>query len=188
MQARFSFLSAEEWFATREDALLEPLLILLSAQAAQSGPVVPPAPSAKATAQGSETCSNELPTEPGEIVVCAVKPDGYRINPDVLAAKRAIKNGRRPKKPERFADKSCETIGPMGCRGTPTIDLVGAALAAATMAQKAANGESVGKMFVTDPQPTEYELYLEAKQEREDKEAAAAIKAEQSRTAQREHK
>jgi hypothetical protein len=32
-------------------------------------------------------------------------------------------------------------------------------------------------MFVTDPQPTEYQLYLEAKKAREDKEADAAAKA-----------
>ena len=57
------------------------------------------------------------------------------------------------------------------------IDLLGAAMVLGTMATKAVKGENVGKMFVTDPQPTEYQLYLEAKREREAKEAEKAAKA-----------
>jgi hypothetical protein len=47
------------------------------------------------------------------------------------------------------------------------------------MLQKAVSGENVGEMFVTDPQPDEYQLYLEAKHYRESREAeqAAALKA-----------
>ena len=48
-------------------------------------------------------------------------------------------------------------------------------------AQKAAKGENVGKMFITDPTSSEYELYQQAKAEREAKEAhdatAANVKA-----------
>jgi hypothetical protein len=65
----------------------------------------------------------------------------------------------------------------MGCRGGPTIDLLAAAVTAATMVEKAMKGENVGQMFVTDAQPSEYQLYQQAKKDREEKEAAAAAKA-----------
>ena len=48
---------------------------------------------------------------------------------------------------------------------------------AATMVQKAVSGENVGEMFITDPQPDEYKLYLQAKREREAAELEAAEKA-----------
>jgi hypothetical protein len=114
-----------------------------------------------------------------QIVVCAPKPQGYRIDPDVLAARRMKKKGDpgAPRNPrETFADHSCATVGPMGCRGGPVIDVVTAAATAATMVQKAIKGENVGKTFVTDPQQNEYQLYLAARAEREAKEAEAAAK------------
>jgi hypothetical protein len=115
-----------------------------------------------------------------QIVVCAAKPQGYRIDPDVLAARRMKKKGDpgQPHNPhETFVDHSCATVGPMGCRFGPTIDVVAAATTAITMVDKAAKGENVGKMFVTDPQQNEYQLYLSARAEREAKEAAAKAKA-----------
>ena len=97
--------------------------------------------------------------------MCA--PPGFRINPDVTAAEKALRPGGRPTNPhEGFKDKSCGTIGPMGCRGGG-INLLNAAVVVGTMAAKAVRGENVGKMFVTDPQPTGYDLYLEAKAKRE---------------------
>jgi hypothetical protein len=62
----------------------------------------------------------------------------------------------------------------MGCREGPVLDVVSAAVVAAQMAAKAAQGENVGKMFVTDPHPSEYQLYLMAKAEREAREAEEA--------------
>jgi hypothetical protein len=115
---------------------------------------------------------------PPEIVVCA--PQGYRLDPDVMEAKREIRSGGRPHNPhEAFRNNDCATIGPMGCRGGAGINLVAAAITAATMIQKALSGGNVGEMFVTDPQPDEYQLYVEAKHAREAKEAeqAAAAKA-----------
>ena len=166
--------------------LLAPLMMMLSVQAAEApvvqapsatssgyGPAVPARPKPKAAA-ASDSCTNAVPTEPGEIVVCALKPRGYRIDPDVLTAKKALRESRKPKGSERFAGKTCDTVGPMGCRGEATVDLVTTAVVAATMLKKAASGENVAKMFVTNPQPTEYQLYLEAKRLREEKEAAAA--------------
>jgi hypothetical protein len=114
-----------------------------------------------------------------EIVVCAQRVEGYRIDPDVLEAQRAKKNHTRPRRPERLVDRSCETVGPMGCRDGAGINLLAAAVTAATMVEKAVKGENVGEMFITDPQPDEYQLYLEAKHAREMREAeqAAAFKA-----------
>jgi len=66
----------------------------------------------------------------------------------------------------------------------PMVNLLGAVATAAEMAQRLAKGEEVGSMFITDPQPTEYQLYLEAKKRREAKEKAAiaakAVKASHS--------
>jgi len=84
-----------------------------------------------------------------------------------------MRGGRR-KPPERFTDNNCAMIGPMGCRFVPGINLVDAALTLATMVDKAVRGENVGRMFITDPQPDEYQLYLEAKRRREGRQAAAA--------------
>ena len=113
----------------------------------------------------------------GEIVVCAQRPQGYRLDPDVLEAKREMRGGGRPKRPEQMRDNSCATIGPMGCRGGAGINLLAAAITAATMADRLSKGQEIGSMFVTDPQPTEYQLYLEAKHRREAKEAEVAAAA-----------
>jgi hypothetical protein len=65
----------------------------------------------------------------------------------------------------------------MGCRGVPTVNLIGVAATAAEVSQRLAKGQEVGSVFVTDPHPSEYQLYLRSKKEREEKEAdkAAAI-------------
>jgi hypothetical protein len=114
--------------------------------------------------------------EKGEIVVCAQRPETYRLNPDVMAAKKAMRNGGAPKGPERFKDDSCRTVGPRGCSDAG-INLIAAAVTAAKMADKLSKGESVKSMFVTDPHPTEYQLYIQAKREREAKEEEAETSA-----------
>ena len=155
-----------------------PVAVLLFAQAAASyGPGTPPEP--KAAATQSQECAAADP-KTNEIVICAIKPDGYRLNPDLMTAKRQKKQGlgSRPHNPhESYADKSCATVGPMGCRGAPAINLLAAALVAGQMANRLAKGQEVGSMFRTDPQMTEYELYQQAKREREAKEADEAAKA-----------
>ena len=115
-----------------------------------------------------------------EIVVCAVKPDGYRIDPDLMAARRLKKKGESvaPRNPhETYADHSCTTVGPMGCRGQPTIDLFTAVPVLVAMGQRLANGQPIGPMFKTQPAETEYQLYLEAKKQREAAEIQKAAKA-----------
>lgn len=149
------------------------------------GPTQPPAPKPKVVpaAATADPCkpveTKDVKEDTREIVVCAPKIDGYRIDPDVLEAERVKKNHIKRRGPERLVDNSCQTVGPMGCRPVAGIDLVAAAMTAATMIQKAMSGENVGEMFVTDPQPDEYQLYKEAKAAREARaaEAAAAAKA-----------
>ena len=153
------------------------LAIALLAGAAPEGaqPAATPAPAAKAEDRCGPPPAN---IGPGEIFVCAPKPQGYRIDPDVLEANRAKRKGT-PKRPERMADTSCASVGPFGCTGLGGggIDLLGAAMVLGSMATKAVRGENVGEMFITDRKPTEYELYKEAKREREAKEAEEAAKA-----------
>ena len=176
-----------------------PILMLMTAQAASAappeppvaetvavehgfyGPVVPAPPKPKvkpvaATEACKPTETKDVKDDTREIVVCAQKVEGFRIDPDVLKAQR-IKKKNKARGPERLVDNSCASVGPMGCRGGAGINLVAAAITAATMLQRAASGGNVGEMFVTDPQPDEYKLYMQAKREREAAELEAAEKA-----------
>ncbi|MEO6360493.1 MAG: hypothetical protein ABIO43_07980 [Sphingomicrobium sp.] len=150
------------------------------ADAASFGPSLPVPPKPSRPPEVSKPCAIPVPTDPGEVLVCAARPHGYRIDPDVLAAKKAKRGGGRPKPPDRMVDTSCKVVGPMGC-GSHGIDLLGAALTLAKMADKVSKGENIGGMFITDPHLSEYQLYQQAKREREAKEEEArtqeAVKA-----------
>ena len=120
-------------------------------------------------------CSPRVPDPNSrEIIVCAPKPEGYRIDPDVMAAKKAKRQALagRPKPPENFKDHSCKVVGPAPCMDAAGINLLAAAATAAEMAKRLSTGQEIGSMFVTDPQTTEYQYYKQAKKEREAKEAA----------------
>jgi S-ribosylhomocysteine lyase LuxS involved in autoinducer biosynthesis len=93
-----------------------------------------------------------------------------------MEAKRELKR-QKLKRPENFVHNDCATVGPMGCRGGPYINLIAAAATAAEMAKRLSEGKEIGSMFQTTPEPTEYELYKAAKARREAKEAAAAAAA-----------
>jgi hypothetical protein len=152
------------------------IALLEAAGAVQSTAAAPQSPP-----KAPERCSDRLPTgNDREIVVCVQRHQGYRLNPDVMEAKRALRSGQ-PKRPERINDTSCASVGPFGCAPGAGVNLIGAALTAAQMAARLAQGKEIGSMFVTDPQPTEYQLYVEAKRAREareaEAEAAAAAKA-----------
>lgn len=141
------------------------------------GGAVAPADTAPATADAkpADRCPTLPNAQPGEIVVCGERPQGYRLDPDVMEASRGKRGGGRLKRPERHRDTSCASVGPAGCIGAGAgINLIGAALTAAEMAARLAKGEPIGKMFVTDPQPTEYQRYVAAKRVREAREAEAA--------------
>jgi hypothetical protein len=169
-----------------------PVVLALFAQAATAVPAEPPQPAygpakpapAKLapppTAAGRECTPQSTDTKSNEIVVCAVKPEGYRLPPDIVEARRLKKQGDRgrPHNPhETYADHSCATIGPMGCRGVPTIDFIAVAAVAAKISDRLAKGQEIGSIFETTPHPSEYQLYLEAKRRREAKEAETAAQA-----------
>ena len=162
-----------------------PVAILMLADTAAASGQAAPAPSTKSTSTTSERdCSPPKPDPNSrEIVICAVKPEGYRLNPDVMEAKRELRSGGKPKPPENFKQNDCATVGPMGCRGS-YFNVIAAAAVAAEAAERLAKGEEIGSLFITDPHPSEYQLYLEAKKRREAKEAeAAAAKARAARAA-----
>ena len=151
---------------------------------ASYGPVAEPPPAAAAPPAKSQdrvcTDANKDPNS-NVIIICGPPPQGYRLNPDVLEARREMKNGGKPKSQQQRMEQGTNcAVGPAGCQYAG-INLLGAAITAAQMAKRVANGQEVGSMFVTDPHPTEYQLYQEAKKEREAKEAAAAAKAAQAK-------
>jgi hypothetical protein len=150
-----------------------------SAAAASStyGPAAPVAARKASPKPAEDSCAApQAAANARDIVICAQRPNGYRLNPDVMEARREIHSGGRPHNPhESFRPHDCG-IGPAPCM-TPGINLIGAALVAAEMASRLAKGEEIGSMFKTTPSPTEYQLYLEAKHAREAKEAEAAAKA-----------
>ena len=152
-----------------------PILILAAAQAAAPAAAGSPSTEAEATTAGpNQPCSTPYPKDgEQEIVICVERPQGYRIDPDLMEAEREARR-RKLKRPERFGDNSCASVGPMGCRNGGGINLLAAAVTAATMAKRALNGENVGEMFITEPQPDEFQLYQQAKREREAKRAAEA--------------
>ena len=134
-------------------------LLLAQAEAAPPPPPSPaPAPPVTAETVTDETCEDARPNaDTRTITVCAQRPNGYRLNPDVMAAKRVKRGGRgaAPKPAENFKRDECATVGPMGCRGQGVIDIPSAAIAAVQMVAKAVQGEDVGKMFQTDKQMSE---------------------------------
>ena len=156
-----------------------PVALILMAQTAY-GPAAPepPKPAAVPNAPGERDCveQNKDPNAQ-QIVICAPKPQGYRLPPDVVEARRMKKQGDtvRPKSPhETYADTSCKSVGPMGCGGPPAINMIALAAVAAEIGARMAKGQEIGSIFETTPTSGEYALYQEAKRKREEKEAEAA--------------
>jgi len=141
-------------------------------KASIQGPPAPPPGHAKVVAAGLDPCQRAK-VEPGVIIVCG-KRDDYRIDPDVLKARRLVHKQGKPKPPERLVDTTCQVVGTMGCMNKPTINVLQAVSTAAAMARTLVSGGNVGKMFITERELSEYELYQEAKREREEKETGSA--------------
>ncbi len=156
-----------------------PVAFLLLAQTSY-GPT-PPATPTQATATpaaGNARDCVEQNKDPNaqQIVICAPKPQGYRLPPDVLEARRMKKQGDsvRPKNQrERFAENNC-AVGPMGCTGVPAVNFIAMAAVAAEISERLAKGQEIGSIFETTPASGEYAYYREAKRKREEKEAEAA--------------
>ena len=142
----------------------------------------PPKPATVPEKPGERECAPQSKDpKSNEIIVCAVKPEGYRLPADIVEARRLKKQGItvRPHNPhETYADHSCATIGPMGCRGVPTVNLLAVAATAAQISKRLAKGQEIGSIFETTPHSSDYQFYLEAKKRREEKEAEAAAKAQ----------
>ena len=154
--------------------------ILAAAAAAQAyGPETPVPPRTAASAAAPrKDCSPDAPDPNSDtIVVCVVKPDGYRIDPDVLSARKAKRRadqGRPLNRSEKLADSSC-SVGPHACVDTG-VNLLAVALTAAQMVERLSKGQEIGSMFRTDPQMSEYEYYQLAKAERERAEIEAGVR------------
>src|SRR3954453_11695576 len=80
-------------------------------QAEQSyGPPAPPKPRPVAAPKPTaDRCPRAPDPNSKDIVVCAPKIEGYRIDPDILAARKARRDAMagRPRGPERLPDRSC---------------------------------------------------------------------------------
>jgi hypothetical protein len=167
-----------------------PVALTILLLAAAQGPAAPAAatPATPPVRHAQEGCAfSPESVEKGEIVVCAQRPQSYRLDPDVMAAKKAKRDGGPPPGPERFVNQDCKTIGPMGCRGQAGINLLAAGITLAKMADRLSKGQEIGSMFITDPHPSEYQLYQAAKAAREAREEEArvqeAVKAQAAATA-----
>jgi len=69
------------------------LLFAAPAAAVESyGPALPPAPQPKKEAAVSACAAPPVDKDKGEIFVCAPRPEGYRIDPDVLKASKQARN------------------------------------------------------------------------------------------------
>ena len=157
-----------------------PLAMMLLAQATAAASATSADAQASQSANTAPRADQCPPPQPDAqvIVICTQRPQGYRLNPDIMEARREMRSAGRPVRPGGTVRPDCATVGPMPCV-TAGINLIGAALTAAEMAQRLATGQEVGTMFKTDPQPDEYRLYLMAKARREAEEAqkSAAAKA-----------
>ena len=166
--------------------------LALAAQAATAPPAngaspeAPTAAPADKAANSADACRSARPgPDTREIVICAERPQGYRIDPDILAVGKMKRPGGRPTRPGPggMRDTSACAVGPQGCQSAG-INLIGAALTAAEMAARLAKGQEIGSMFVTDPSPSDYQLYLMAKRAREAAEAEKAGKLAKAKAAQ----
>lgn len=156
-----------------------PFALMLMAQTAYGPAAVErPKPAAAPAASAERDCmaQNKDPNA-RQIVICSPKPQGYRLPPDVVEARRMKKQGdsARPKSPhETYADTNCTRVGPMGCGAVPAINMIAMAAVAAEIGERLAKGQEIGSIFETTPATGEYAFYKEAKRKREEKEAEAA--------------
>jgi hypothetical protein len=157
-----------------------PLALLMLADGAAYGPAAPAAKKApEAKVAADDGCANAQSSgNSREIVICAQRPNGYRLDPDVMEARKEKReaNAGRLKNPGEKARISSCGVGPQPC-GTPGINILAAAMTAVEMAKRLAAGKEIGSMFETTPEPNEYQLYLQAKHRREQREAQAKAEA-----------
>lgn len=154
-----------------------PVALAMVAGATVYGPAEPTVPKSAQKPATDACATQQPPASQREIVICAERPSGYRLNPDIVEARKETREARagRLKTPaEKMAVDSC-SVGPQGC--PQVFNVIGAALAAVAMAKRLAEGKEIGSMFETTPQPDEYQMYLAAKARREQREAQAKAEA-----------
>ena len=141
---------------------LLPLLALCwpAAAIAQDAPAQPSLSRLVAKQEAQSSSAKCTGTSPTEVVVCGRSQQRYRIDPDVLAAARALETP--PPKPELDATTANACVGP-NCGGA-TIPLVAMALTAIRAGELAAEGEDWKEAFRTRPDP--YKAYQDSKKAR----------------------
>ena len=145
-----------------------------------TAPVTKPPPTPAKTDETRDCAPKGTDPKSLEIIVCAPKPEGYRLNQDLVEARKEKKQGdagRSHNPHESYAVHDCATVGPMGCRGGQAFNVLAAAATAVEVANRLAKGQEIGSLFVTDPHQSEYQLYQLAKKRREFVEAEKAVKA-----------
>lgn len=141
-----------------------------------------PAPTPKSVDATKRACRS---SDAKNIVVCAQRKQGYRLDPGVMDATRQVETNSRSATSAVPAAQAMCSAQPTGC-GTSldSLDLANVAVVVGMMGVRAAKGEDWTKAFKTGG-PDEYQLYRQAKQRREaqDAERAAArvrMKAEEA--------
>ena len=170
-------------------AVAVPIVLAFLVQAAAQSPAAPAQANAPVQRPSAtpDRCAPQS-TDSNIIVICSERQEGYRLNPDVMKARKEARSGGRPVRPGGKPIPQC-TVGPQPCM-YGGVNLIGVALTAAEMAKRVASGQEIGSMFETDPTMSEYQLYQVAKQQREAEEAqqaaeAAAAKAKAAAAASR---
>ena len=129
---------------------------------------------------------------PRNILVCGKRGQEYRVDPDVMQANREVQTNERSATsatPPAQAVCSRQPVRPPpGCgEGLGSLDLVNVAIVVGTTAVRAAKGEDWKGIFRPGG-ADEYQLYQQAKRERDarDAERAAAAVRAKAREAERE--
>ena len=121
-----------------------------------AGPQAPGSEPAKiVAAEASKDCSPTAPDPNSrEVVVCVQKPQGFRIDPDVIAAKKAKREasrGRLKTPQDKLRDNSCTVVGAQGCIfAAPGINL----LAARRRRQKFPSGSRKARRSAASSSPS----------------------------------
>ena len=134
------------------------------------------------------------PQDTRSIVVCAQRRDGYRLDPNVMEAKREKETNNRSANSKVPTAEAVCSAQPMGCgKGMQSLDLANMAIVLGTTAIRAAKGEDWTRALKTGG-AGEYQLYKQAEQRRkaQDAERAAArmrtIAREEERRASAVHR
>src|SRR4051794_7679490 len=137
-----------------------------------NGPPTPAPPPNSSEAAG-DTCKSP---NTREIVVCGERRQPYRLDPSIMEANRhSESNSRTASSATPVAQAVC-SASPMGCgKGLDSLDLANVALVVGMMTVRAAEGKDWTGAFKTGG-PDEYQLYRQAKQEREEADAERAAR------------